>query len=107
MKIYAQEIKDGLEKQVSSQASVSYAALVEPSPSKQNHRKDIKALAGIEDRDLYYVQSILVTSHWNKNGDISDSGEVWLAKATPEDKPAKLGHREGTVVGGEAACTDV
>ena len=99
MKIYAQEIKDGLKKQISSQASVSYASLVEPSPSKKNHKKDIKALAGIEDRDLYYVQSILVTSNWNKNDDIFDSGEVWLAKATPEDKPTNLEHDEASIVG--------
>lgn len=99
MKIYAQEIADGLEEKISAQASVSYASLVEPSPHTKHHNKDIKALAGLEDKDLYYVQSILVTSNWNKNDDIFDSQEVWLARSTPEDKPTNLDHDESIIVG--------
>ena len=48
---------------------------------------------------MYYVQSILVSSNWNKNDDIFDKGEVWLARNTPEDKPTNLEHDEATIIG--------
>ena len=98
MKIFKQEIKDGLEAQLSSNASVSYAALVEPCKNKSKVNQ-IKSLASYEDSDLYYVQSILVSSNWNRNDDIFDKSEVWSAKATPEDKPTNLDHDEKTIIG--------
>lgn len=99
MHIFEQEIRDGLEEKLKSQASISYACVVEPS-NKTNHSvKNIKSLASLQDSDLYYVQSILVTSSWNKNDDIFDKDEVWAAKHTPEDKPTNLNHDENVIVG--------
>jgi hypothetical protein len=99
MHIFEQEIRDGLEEKLKSQASISYACVVEPS-NKTNHSvKHIKSLASLQDSDLYYVQSILVTSSWNKNDDIFDKDEVWAAKHTPEDKPTNLNHDENVIVG--------
>jgi hypothetical protein len=98
MKIYKQEIADGLETQISSSASVSYAALVEPCSNKPKFNK-LKSLASYDDNDLYYLQSILVSSSWNKNDDIFDKEEVWAAKSTPEDKPTNLDHDEKTIIG--------
>lgn len=100
MKIFKQEIEDGLENQISSSASISYACEVEPcSTSVQNNMKHIKSLASLNDSDLYYVQSILVSSSWNKNDDIFDKSEVWMARNTPEDKPTNLEHDENTIIG--------
>jgi hypothetical protein len=48
---------------------------------------------------LYYVQSILVSSSWNKNDDIFDPEEVWAARNTPEDKPTNLEHDENLIIG--------
>jgi len=100
MIIYSQEIKDGLFHQIQSQASVTTASVAFPVEEigKQNI-KNIKALASYEDSDLYYVQSILVTSSWNKNDDIFTKEEVWAAKNTPEDKPTNLEHDENTIIG--------
>jgi hypothetical protein len=98
MKIFKQEIADGLEEKLSTSACVSYSALVEPCSNKSNIRH-IKSLASYEDSDLYYVQSILVSSNWNKNDDIFDKSEVWSARATPEDKPTNLDHDEKTIIG--------
>jgi hypothetical protein len=100
MNIYKSEIEDGLEEVLSAKASISYASLVEKS-STPNCTKNlaIKALAGIEDKDLYYTQSILVTTSWNKNDDIFDKAEVWAAKHTPMHKPTNLEHDEATIVG--------
>lgn len=101
MQIFRSEIEDGLETQLTSSASISYAAIVEPCINKNltANLKHIKSLAAFNDNDLYYVQSILVTSSWNKNDDIFDKEEVWLARNTPEDKPTNLEHDEGTIIG--------
>ncbi len=100
MQIFDQEVKDGLENRLSAQASISYASEVVPSIFYDKHKiKDIKSLASFNDEDLYYVQSILVSSSWNKNDDIFDKNEVWAARHTPEDKPTNLEHDEATIIG--------
>jgi hypothetical protein len=101
MQIFQQEYDDGLAELVNASASVSYASLVEPCANKAlaSSLKHIKSLASLNDQDLYYVQSILVTSSWNKNDDIFDSREVWAARNTPEDKPTNLEHDENIIIG--------
>lgn len=99
MEIFQSEIDAGLEHTLSTQSSISYASLVEKSSVSQPSSIDFKALAGIEDKDLYYTQSILVTTSWNKNDDIFDKAEVWLAKTTPTHKPTNLEHNESIIVG--------
>jgi hypothetical protein len=102
MNIFQQEIDDGLEETIKASASISYASLVEPLMEKSIASDQIisyKTLAGINDSDLYYVQSILVTSSWNKNDDIFDSLEIWNARATPNHKPTNLEHDESMIIG--------
>jgi copper chaperone CopZ len=100
MKIFKAEIADGLQEIIHAQSSISYAAQVEPSSIEHCSKiKDIKALAGLEDKDLYYTQSILVTTSWNKNDDIFDKEQVWSAKNTPIHKPTNLEHNESAIVG--------
>jgi hypothetical protein len=99
MQIFEYEIQDGLADKLKSCASITYASIVEPSNKTNHNIKHIKSLASLNDTDLYYVQSILVTSNWNKNDDIFDKEEVWAAKNTPEDKPTNLNHDEGIIVG--------
>lgn len=98
MQIFQQEYDDGIHDKVLASKSISFASMVEPlhvdAVSKQ-----MKALASISDRDMYYVQSILVSSNWNKNDDVFDPSEIWKAKETPEHKPTNLNHDEHTIVG--------
>ena len=100
MQIFKAEIDDGLSHLLSAKSSISYASIAQKSEqtfcTKPN---DMKALAGIEDKDLYYAQSILVTTTWNRNDDIFDKDEVWAAKNTPIHKPTNLEHNEGIIVG--------
>ena len=66
MKIYKQEIADGVDSLITSNASITYASIAEPCSEAQNFNfKSIKSVAALEDKDLYYVQSILVSSNWN------------------------------------------
>jgi hypothetical protein len=101
MKIFAQEQKDDLEDLILATPLVTIASQVMPVDSSQNKffTKNLKSLASYDDEDLYYVQSILVTSSWNKNDDIFAKEEVWAAKNTPEDKPTNLEHDENTIIG--------
>lgn len=99
MKIYEQEKNDGLEESLRSSASISYACVVEPYTGQKKDSKYFKSIASFNDEDLYYVQSILVSSSWNKNDDIFDKIEVWNAKNTPEHKPTNLEHDEHSIIG--------
>jgi hypothetical protein len=100
MLIYKQEINDGLEDAIKANASISIASLANPiMTGSVGYAKKLKALASYNDEDLYYVQSILVTSSWNKNDDIFTKEEVWAAKNTPEDKPTNLEHNENIIIG--------
>lgn len=100
MKIFAQEKKDDLEDLILATPSVSIASEAIPSETESGlFSKNLKSLASYNDEDLYYVQSILVTSSWNKNDDIFPKEEVWAAKNTPEDKPTNLEHDENTIIG--------
>ena len=101
MHIFQQEYDDGLAETIRSAASISYASIAEPCHNEKalSKIKHIKSIAAMEDSDLYYVQSILVSSSWNKNDDIFDKSEVWLARNTPEDKPTNLEHDENLIIG--------
>ena len=99
MIIYPQESDDGLAAKISASKSITYASIVEPCDIEQNKQLKTKVAASISDADLYYVQSILVSSSWNRNDDVFDKAEVWAARATPEDKPTNLEHDENTIIG--------
>lgn len=102
MQIFDTEKQDGLEEQIKAQSSVAYACLVEKGSDRSfsaTQKKEIKAFAGLNDSDLYYTQSILVTTSWNKNDDIFDKEEVWAARNSPIHKPTNLEHDENTIVG--------
>ena len=99
MIIYPQETDDNLAEIISASTSISYASILEPCDIEQNHQLKTKSLASVDDSDLYYVQSILVSSSWNRNDDVFDKAEVWAARKTPEDKPTNLEHDENLIIG--------
>lgn len=100
MQIFQQEKLDGLEDALIASASLSYASVAQPCDNNdKSYLKKIKSIASIDDNDLYYVQSILVSTSWNKNDDIFDKMEVWSARNTPEDKPTNLEHNENIIIG--------
>ena len=60
--------------------------------------------AGANDSDLYYTKSILVTTNWNKNTDVFDKTETWMARSTPTHKPTNIEHNEKQLVGHITDC---
>lgn len=108
MKVYQQEILDGLSDQIKAQASIAYCApaiIVNDiecddtwDVSRQNIDK-IKASSNPNQIDLYYLKSILVSTGWNKNDDVFDPMQTWSAKRTPEDKQFNFMHNENDIIG--------
>lgn len=107
MIVYPQETVDNIGDLISAATTLTIASIAEPSnhnmldkAKASHHLADrLQSLASYDDRDLYYVQSILVSSSWNKNDDIFTKEEVWTAKRTPEDKPTNLEHNESLIIG--------
>jgi len=108
MKVYQQEILDGLSEQIKAQASIAYCApaiIVDDidaddtwNVSRSNINK-IKASSNPNQVDLYYLKSILVSTGWNKNDDVFDPFQTWAAKNTPEDKQFNFMHNENDIIG--------
>jgi hypothetical protein len=104
MHIYQDEYKANIADKILANTTLAYSteALLctkkDISFAKAN-LTDNKTISSFDDEDLYYVQSILVSSSWNKNDDIFDKKEVWAARYTPEDKPTNLEHDEDQIVG--------
>jgi len=103
MLIFDAEKEAGLEHQIKTQSSIAYE-----SPILLDEKQDLAkafdnlsiSTAAMDDKDIYHVYSILVTTSWNKNDDVFDKGEVWAAQNTPKYKPANLEHDERQIVGG-------
>ena len=99
IKIFQKEIDDGIGELVKSTASVAYC-------SQAIAGRDIpdevvaKALAENKDQiDLYYLESVLVSTGWNKNDDVFTSDATWAARNTPEDKQFNFMHDENDIIG--------
>ena len=62
-----------------------------------------KVLASVSNRpiqkDLYYLNSILVSAGWNKNDDVFDVADLWAARETPIDKPFNYMHDDSDIIG--------
>ena len=108
--IFDAEREDGLEEQISSQASLAYVSQLCPADLAEDNKsfkplnkdllEDIRATAGDKDGDVYRTFSILVSTSWNKNDDVFAKNEVWASRKTPTYKPANLDHDEKQIVGG-------
>ena len=99
IKIFQNEINDGIGELVKSQASVAYCT--EASIQKDVPEEVVaKAVAENKDQiDLYYLESVLVSCGWNKNDDVFTNEATWAARNTPEDKQFNFMHDENDIIG--------
>ena len=105
--IYKDEYNNGLEELIKSTASVAYSSVVDTYIPDQEQQSDIEklmsnheAVAENKDQfDLYYLQSVLVSTGWNKNDDVFDWKETWAARNSPEDKQFNFMHDESDIIG--------
>ena len=105
MKIFDTEIRDGLSDKIKSGSSLALLCPVEacmPAPSQESVEQ-LRIVSGksssSEQIDLYYLNSILVSTGWNKNDDVFDVAETWVARHSPEDKQFNYMHDEADIIG--------
>ena len=104
MKIYKNEIKDGVADLVQANASIAYCSQALLCPDESIDDSDFIAKLKAESAnphqiDLYYIKSILVSTGWNKNDDVFDNQSTWAARNTPEDKQFNFMHNENDIIG--------
>jgi hypothetical protein len=103
MKIHKQEINDGVDKMVREQASLAYCSQATVSTSKEECPESLEKILAQKSNpdqiDLYYLESVLVSTGWNKNDDVFITSEVWEARGTPEDKQFNFMHDENDIIG--------
>ena len=104
VKVFPQEKADGLQGVIESNASIAYVSqLCAVEPNEDKKARIIAQLESLADKknqqDLYYMDSVLVTTCWNNNDDVFNKSEVWKARHTPEDKPFNIEHDEHHIIG--------
>lgn len=107
MEIYKSEMEDGLSDLLKNN-SVAYCAQANLHKGSIEAAKVVisdvdvleKVIAQNKDQmDLYYLESVLVSTGWNKNDDVFDPNETWAARDTPEDKQFNFMHNEDDIIG--------
>lgn len=103
MKIYESEKSDGIADLIKSNASIACLGKAKASNYKPTHEEieklATKANANPGQFDLFYLDSILVSTGWNLNDDVFDPDETWNAKSTPVDKQFNYMHDETDIIG--------
>lgn len=102
MNIFQAEIKDGISEQIKNNTSLAYCSAVTKSKNidKISTAKLFeKSKASIDDYDLYYIDSILVSTGINLNEDCFDPIITWGARNTPIDKQLNYMHNESCILG--------
>jgi hypothetical protein len=89
---------------------ISFASLAEESEefSIEKLYSDLAvANSNPNQEDLYYFNSILVSTGWNLNDDVFSPEEVWASRTSPEDKQLNCMHAETDIVGHITSNTSV
>src|SRR5687768_10182497 len=100
MIVYKSEIDAGIGQLVEQSTSIAYHC-----PIVKVEKFDVdwnKISANIKhdvDNQLFYFESILVSTGWNLNDDIFLPTELWAAKASPINKPVNFMHNEQDIIG--------
>ncbi|HEY1189162.1 MAG TPA: hypothetical protein VGE74_16020 [Gemmata sp.] len=106
--VFRAEREAGLEQTIRASARVAWASVVrggEPRPLPQQTMARLRAkqqqfvTAASGDIDLYHLTTILCTVGWNKNDDVFDPVETWVARRTPEDKQLNYEHDDSKIIG--------
>lgn len=99
IKLYNQEILDGLEGKVSNNTVAFNCFLEKSTTPTEVTNKAVAAFGEGRNFDLYYIQSILASVGANKNDDWFMAEEIWAAKSTPVHKQLNFMHDEKNIIG--------
>ena len=106
IEIFRAEIAAGIADKIQSNTCIAYSSLVIPRTADETEVEGAKlialstqAMSNPDQIDLYYLNSVLVSTGWNKNDDVFDIDETWAARNTPEDKQFNFMHDENDIIG--------
>ena len=99
MKIFKQEILDGIAEKITADTTVAYCSQAIVANHSVPVINKVEASANPKQIDLYYIKSVLVSTGWNKNDDVFSNEQTWAARNTPEDKQFNLMHNENDIIG--------
>ena len=110
IQIFKYEIEDGIADSVKSTASVAYCSPATihkgnwTTPTEVLFPKNENVLEQVvaqnkDQFDLFYLESVLVSTGWNKNDDVFLAEATWEARNTPEDKQFNYMHDENDIIG--------
>jgi len=106
IQVFNREIEDGVSDSVSAQASVAYCSPVLEcwTESKADEDPSLSTIIASSDsieesNDLYYLESVLVSTNWNGNDDVFLADTTWAARNTPVDKQFNFMHDENDIIG--------
>lgn len=114
--VYRAEVADGISEAVKGSGRLVVASAALPStldalsPAQLARARAVAgkwAGAARSDFDLHYIDTVLVTTGWNKNDDVFDRVETWVARKTPEDKQLNYAHDDARIVGHIVSNTPV
>jgi len=106
MRVYKQEAADGL-KDILKDPSHGCLTIASPieiisgdTPEIQRSFAGLQSLGtNLNQQDLFYLRTILVSTGCNLNDDIFLPDETWEARNTAEDKPFNLSHDPNKIIG--------
>lgn len=97
--IYSSERKAGLADALSNGITVSAYCQLLPNADRKESLCKAVASAVKKDIDLYWLDSILVSTGWNKNSEVFLPEEVWPARHTAKNKPFNYSHNSKDILG--------
>ncbi len=102
--IYKSEIEDGLAQAIQDNTTLAYITEAKPYKPSQQIKDRLTSLIShanteIEQQDLFYINSVLVSVGWNNNDDVFTPQDTWLARNTAVDKPFNFMHNEKDIIG--------
>jgi hypothetical protein len=105
MFIFEREKRDGLEEVIKSTASIAFTTVAREisEPVKEISIKSL-ASANKDQKDLFYLDTVLVSTGWNQNEDVFLPKPTWEARKSPEDKQFNFMHNENDIIGHITGC---
>lgn len=102
--LFQHEINDGLGDRLSKENSVAFECeilgLDSQVPFEQSEVNQALAFLDVDQgTDLYRLNSVLVSSGWNKNDDVFSAADLWKARKTPIHKPFNYMHDDSDIIG--------
>lgn len=100
MNIHEHEISDGLEDKLKDTSVAFVCDIIDHKDMTEEMNISIASVCERSNqKDLYYLRSILVSAGWNKNDDVFDVADLFAAKDTPVDKPFNYMHNDTDIIG--------